>query len=189
MEPPLNLVAWLADDEEKSRPFRAERLAFLLEQFGTEERGMLFQGGIVAAAAFEEMRLCYLHGLFVSCVVVAQIVIEHNLSHLLEWVGREDLKRASFQRLLEEAKQERLISSDEFDTLDELRRLRNPYTHSKPLMHEGCFTRRSAETGNPPWDLFKEDAEKAIIAVSTLLSRQPFSFGYSEEDYFGQNSA
>jgi hypothetical protein len=182
MEPPIDLVAWLADDEEKTRSFRAERLAFLFDHFGTEERGMLFHGGTVSAAAFEEMRLCYLYGLFVSCVVVAQIVIEHTLSRMLSMANREDLARASFQKLLEEATKERLISPEEFDALDQLRQLRNPYTHSKPIMHESCFVRRSAETGSHPLDLFKEDAEKAVRAVFTLLSRQPFSFGYSEED-------
>ena len=103
MEPPIDLVAWLVTDEEKSRPFRAERLSFLLEHFGTEERGMLFHGGVVSVAAFEEMRLCYLNGLFVSCVVVAQIVIEHTLAHMLSMANRDDLERASFQKLLEEA--------------------------------------------------------------------------------------
>jgi hypothetical protein len=182
MEPPNDLVAWLAEDEARSRPYRAERLAFLLEHFGTEERGMLFYGGIISAHAFDEMRLCYLNGLFISCVVVAQIVIEHTLARMLSLAGRDDLERVSFQKLVEEAAKERLISQDEFDALDELRRLRNPYTHSKPFMHDSCFVRRSAEADSQPWDLFKEDAEKAVLAVSSLLSRQPFSVGYSEED-------
>lgn len=188
METPIDLAAWLAADEEESRPYRAERLAFLLEQFGAEERGMLFHGGVVSAQAFEEMRLCYLNGLFVSCVVVAQIVIEHTLAHILVLAGRGNLEGAGFKKLTEEALKERIISQDEFDALDELRRLRNPYTHSKPLMHESCFVRRSAETGSLPWDLFKEDAEKAVIAVFGLLSRQPFSFGHSEEDGYEPSS-
>jgi hypothetical protein len=66
------LLGW-RPDEERSRTYRAGRLAFLLEHFGTEERRMLFHGGVVSAYAFEEMRLCYLHGLFISCVVVPQI--------------------------------------------------------------------------------------------------------------------
>jgi hypothetical protein len=182
MEPPIDLVAWLSNDDEESRPGRAERLAFLIEHFGTEERGMMFYGGVVAVQAFDEMRLCYLHGLFVSCVVVAQIVIEHTLARMLSLVGRDDLERAQFQKLLEEALAERVISQAEFDSLDELRRLRNPYTHSKPFMHETCINRRSAEAGSEPWNLFKEDAEKAIVAVFGLPSRQPFSFEYTEED-------
>jgi hypothetical protein len=182
MEPPLDLVAWLEADEQRSRPYRAERLAFLIEHFGAADGGMLFHGGVVPAYAFEEMRSCYLHGLFISCVVAAQIVIEHTLSGLLEWSGRADLKGASFMKLTEEALNDQLISQAEFDTIDELRRLRNPYTHSKPLMHESCFIRRSGETGSHPWDLFKEDAEKAVLAVFSLFSRQPFSLNCSGED-------
>src|SRR5262245_21775686 len=163
MEPPTDLMAWLAADEAKSRPYRAERLALLLEHFGSEERGMLFHGGIVPAHAFQELRLCYLHGLFISCVVVAQIVIEHTLAGMLRMGGRDDLEGASFKKLLEEAEADGLISAAEYDAFDELRQLRNPYTHSKPPMHESSVGCRTAETGSHPWDLFKEDAEKAII--------------------------
>jgi hypothetical protein len=35
-----------------------------------------------------------------------------------------------------EALKERIVSQDEFDALDELRRVRNLYTHSKPFMHK-----------------------------------------------------
>jgi hypothetical protein len=48
--------------------------------------------------------------------------------------------------------------------------------HIEPLVHESCIVRRTAETGSHPWDLFKEDAEKAIIAVFGLLAREPASF-------------
>jgi hypothetical protein len=44
--------------------------------------------------------------------------------------------------------------------------------------------RRPRETGSHPWDLFKEDAEKAIIAVFGPLAREPFSFEYTEDDNY-----
>ena len=168
------ILAFLESDDEASLPDRLVRMRFLLDQYGREGYTLFF-GGVVPAHAFEEMRLCYLHGLYISCVVVAQIVIEHLLAGLFEMANRNDLQGASFKQLVEEALADGFISQGEFDELDHLRQLRNPYTHSKPIMHETCFIRRAAESGSHPRQLFKEDAQKAIVAVFRLMSRPPFS--------------
>jgi hypothetical protein len=169
------ITTWLETDEHGSRPYRAQRMRLLLELFG-ENANRIFFGGVVPLQAFEEMRLAYLHGLYVSCVVVSQIVIEHILAGLFEMFGRQGMDGAGFQRLVEAALHDGFISQDEYASLDQLRRLRNPYTHSKPIMHETGFIRRSAETGSHPEELFQQDAELALTAVSRLLKRRPFSF-------------
>jgi hypothetical protein len=78
--------------------------------------------------------------------------------------------------LSEAALAEGLISQDEFDDFDRLRKIRNPYTHSKPFMSESCIVRRSAESGHAPQELFKEDAETVLSIVIKVLSRLPFAF-------------
>jgi hypothetical protein len=55
------------------------------------------------------------------------------LAGLLRVAGRDDLERATFSKLLEAAKEERLISSEELDLFDRLRELRNPYVHARRL--------------------------------------------------------
>ncbi len=169
------IVTWLKADETASRPCRVDRMHLLLDHFG-QNRDMLFFGGVIPAQAFEEMRLAYLNGLYISCVVVSQIVIEHILAGLLDLSGRTTLEGAGFQRLTEEARAEGYISEKEFEDLIRLRRLRNPYTHSRPVMHDSCVIRRAAETGSHPLELFKQDAETALAIVAGLLSRYPFSF-------------
>jgi hypothetical protein len=111
-----------------------------------------------------------------STGTVSQIVIEHILAGLFDMFNRPDMEGAGFQKLTEAALLDGYISQEEFDGLDQLRRLRNPYTHSKPIMHETCIIRRSAETGFHPTELFQRDAEAALAVVSRLLSRHPFSF-------------
>lgn len=169
------ILAWLEVDERRSRPCRVERMQLLLDFFG-ENANMMFFGGVVPVQAFEEMRLTYLNGLYVSCVVISQIVIEHILAGMFELFNRPDMEGAGFQKLTETALREGYISQEEFDGLDQLRRLRNPYTHSKRIMHETCFIRRAGETGFHPTDLFRQDAEAALAVVSRLVSRRPFSF-------------
>ena len=168
------ILLWLEADEAKSRPYRVQRIEMLLDRFGNDGY-MQFFGGIVSAQAFEEMRLAFLNGLYISCVVVSQIIIEHLLAGMFSMTGREDLEGAGFQKLITEALAAELISQEEFEELDHLRNLRNPYTHSKPMMHQSCFVRRAAEANVHPFDLFKQDAETALDIVSGLLLRYPFS--------------
>jgi hypothetical protein len=170
---------WLEADDAKSGPYRVRRMQVLLDHLG-EGGYILFTGGMIPLHAFEEMRLAYLNGLYISCVVVSQIIVEHILSGLFDMANRTDIEGVGFQKLLMEALLDGYISQEEFDSLDELRRLRNPYVHSKPIMHEACFIRRAAETGDHPAELFKKDAEIALTVVSRLLSRYPFSLSDSE---------
>jgi hypothetical protein len=169
------ILKWLETDEAGSRPDRVDRMHVLLDRFG-QGGYTLFPGGIVPVQAFEEMRLAYLNGLYISCVVVSQIIIEHILAGMFEMADRNDLEGTGFQKLTSEALAAGFITAEEFDRLDKLRRLRNPYTHSKPIMHQNCFIRRAAESGTHPVEVFRQDAETALDAVSALLSRYPFSF-------------
>ena len=147
----------------------------LLELFG-QNGYMQFFSGMVPVQAFEEMRLAYLNGLYVSCVVVSQIVIEHIIAGMFSLFGRDDLEGVGFQKLTTEAVAVGFISQEEFEDLERLRRRRNPYTHSKPVMHPNGLIRRAVEANTHPVELFKLDAEAALRAVSRMLSRQPFSF-------------
>ncbi|MEE9257374.1 MAG: hypothetical protein V3V56_09435, partial [bacterium] len=125
-----DFLTWLEDDEEKSRPYRVERLKLLVDEYG-REGGRMFYGGLVSLWAFEECRLAYLHGLFLSCILASQVCVEHMLSALFRMAGRDDLERATFDSLLREARDERYLSDDEFVLFDRLRTLRNPYAHPR----------------------------------------------------------
>jgi hypothetical protein len=121
------------------------------------------------------MQFCYIHGAYISCTLAAQVVLEHLFAAFLEWNGRENLDARGFKALSEAARAEGLISQDEFDDFEMLRRIRNPYTHNKPFMGESCIVRRTAESGLGPDEVFKEDAQKALAIVIKVLSREPFA--------------
>jgi hypothetical protein len=183
------ILACLEADEAASRLDRATRMRLLIDLFG-QDKGRLFFGGVVPVQAFEEMRLAYLHGLYVSCVVVSQIVIEHILAGVFDMFDRADLEGAGFQKLVEEACTNGYISQEESSDIDRLRRLRNPYVHSKPVAHPSSIFMRAAETRSHPVELFKQDAETALGVVAALLSRCPFSIsdGGSSSDRIGGES-
>jgi hypothetical protein len=86
------LLAWLEEDDALRRPDRAARLRLVHEEYGTQ--GMrVFPGGPVSAQAFEEAKEAYVHGLFVSCIVMSQLCLEQLLGGLFRLALREDLRR------------------------------------------------------------------------------------------------
>jgi hypothetical protein len=181
----VELRDWMKTADARSLEDRLERLKFVRQRHPAENDHLFF-GGAIPAQAFQEMQFCYVHGAYISCTLAAQVVLEQLFAAFLEWNGRDDLDGAGFKALSEAALAEGLISQDEFDDSERLRRMRNPYTHSKPLMRESCIVRRSAESGLPPHELFKEDAQKALAIVIKVLSRQPFAFT-SEQGPGGTN--
>ncbi len=169
------LVAWLEADEASSRPYRAGRLRLLIDEYGDEGEIRLFPGGPASVEAFQEARLAYLHGLFLGCVVLCQVCVEHMLAGIFRMSGRDDLNRAGFQKLLREARAERFLSEDEFELFDRLRMLRNPYAHPRSPDDAESMMGRAFRTGTPFEDQVAQDAELAIVALLRLCRRAPFA--------------
>jgi hypothetical protein len=169
------LVAWLEVEDAHSRPFRAKRLRLLVEEYGNEGADRFFPGGPVSAQAFEEARLTYLDGSFLSCVLACQVCVEHLLAGLFRTVGCDDLDRASYQRLLKRSRDERFITEDEFLLFEELRTRRNPHTHYRSVDDEGSIVRRSVTADIPFEELLELDATAAVVVLLRLTRRSPFA--------------
>lgn len=175
------LIALLAEDEARSRPFRAERLRLLLDEYG-HEGIRLFPGGLISSMAFEEARQAYLHGLFVAYIIMCQVCLEHMLAGLFRQAGRDDLGRATFEALLREACSQRFLSADEFALFDRLRTIRNPYTHPRTPTGKGSIIQRAVDEDEAVEDVIVEDAELAIRALLRLCRRHPFALSQNGAD-------
>ena len=57
-----------------------ERYKFIWREFGPP-MNMLMSGGMLAFFALEELRLCYIDGYYMSCILLAQIHIEDTLAN------------------------------------------------------------------------------------------------------------
>jgi hypothetical protein len=57
---------------------RLERYKFVWQEFG-EPSNMLLGGGVQAALALDEIKLCYIEGYYLAVVLLAQIFIESSL--------------------------------------------------------------------------------------------------------------
>lgn len=172
---------YLKEQDALSLPYRLARLKFLVENFG-EPRHM----GLPQMAYYyvEEAKLCYLNGAFVACVLIVQSALEDILRNFCFIVphGHKSIEH-NFQDLIDESFKRGAINQEEAKSMHEVRQLRNPYVHTKDIMHPKGFLRRCQESNfeKNEWDLMKEDAEKAIICLFNFIKRFPFSF-YSDKD-------
>lgn len=174
------LVARLEEDEAKSKPYRAERLKLLLDEYGPEGIRLYF-GGPHSQWAFEECRRAYLHGLFLSSILAAQVCLEHMLAGLFAMAGRDDLQGASFAILLRSALSAEFITPPEFELFDGLRKTRNPYAHHRALTSEKSLLSRAVASDCAPDDLLVQDARLAVVALLRLCRRHPFCLVGTDE--------
>jgi len=77
-------------------------------------------GGMSAAQAFGEMRLAFLHGLFLSIVLLALACIEQEIAGILHIAEDDSAARARFETLIRRARNA-ARSAPEYDPVSEKR--------------------------------------------------------------------
>ncbi len=171
--------------DERSYPGRFKRLKFLL----SVEEQTPFRVSALAAEYYEEARLCWYVGAFVSTIIMTQLAFEELFrAHYRAAMGvggkldcGKKVNDASLFSLLQQARKDGWISLAEANLLNELRKdLRNPYVHVKDVSvkDEGKQTRGKRDffiqflkiKGSPliP-DSVEKEAQKAIQLLVTLF--------------------
>jgi hypothetical protein len=173
---------YLKEQDSLSLPFRVERLKFLVKNFGEPRHMALPQ---MAYYYIEEAKLCYLNGAFVACVQIVQSALEDILRNFYFIVphGHKSVEY-NFTDLIDGSLNRGAISNEEATSMHEIRQLRNPYVHTKDMLHPKGFLMRCKESNfeKDEWDLMKEDAEKAIVCLFNFIKRFPFSVYGDEND-------
>jgi hypothetical protein len=167
----VDLISWLESDEERSRPHRALRLKTLLKAMKIPEGGLGFQGGLGSAQAFGEIRLAYIHGLFLTTVLLALACIEQEIAGTLHIQGWDKAANASLETLLLAAKQRKIIDEREYLTFNRLRSVRNAYAHYRNHSHPAHLVQRAMRDGSDLDGVLAQDALHAISCLGTFLIR------------------
>lgn len=165
------LERWLDNDEAKSRPFRALRLQRLLLIFETPVEYVMFMGGSGSHLAYTEMRLAFIHGLYFTTVLLALACIEQELAGSLYARGSDIAARSPLERLLADSMEAGVIDEALFQSIDELRTLRNSYAHFRPPLHPTGMARRALEGEVHMYDLPESDAVKALEVLVAFIDR------------------
>ena len=133
------------------------------------EEEMVFFGGLASAQAYIEIRLTYIHGLYLSTVLLALACIEQELAGALHIQGMDNAANARLEKLLKEGLTTGIITTGEFQTFNRLREVRNSYMHFRPPTHRTAWARRAMATDVPIDDILEVDAEGARFALGSFI--------------------
>ena len=164
---------WLTKEDSKCFGERLERLAWLAEST-PEGAHWTFPGGFLAKSSFEEMRYSFVYGQFLTTILIGLAYIERTLSAVFYGSGRNDLKRATLSKLLDEAFDSNLISKEELKELNEIRKLRNSYAHFRQPGHSQGIEYRAINEEQAFYGIVERDAITVLTAALRLVDKRLF---------------
>jgi len=169
---------WLDNEDKQCLDDRLNRLKWITEEYPNIEIS-LFHGGLKSHYLFEEARYCFVYGQYIASIVLSLSYIENTLASVFYASGRNDLQRASVVNLLEEAKEEGLISESEFAVFNKVREIRNPITHFRKLGDKKTIEYRAVKNDRHPYELLEKDAKTALKATFRMMAK--FSISKHED--------
>ncbi len=162
-------VNWLREEDSKCYEDRLFRLKFLAERTPTE--GYWPFDGLAGKHLFEEARYCFVYGQFLATILLGIAYLETALASSFYASGRNDLQRAPFSELLNEALSVGLISVDEYEEMNRVRNERNSYGHYRRPSHEGRIESRAVKEGELPYDIIERDATSVMRLLLRIVGK------------------
>ena len=130
---PSRLENSLVKYDKESFPTRLERLKFI-EKIFPKDYSIL--GIMETVFVFEEAKMTFINGEFISTILLAQAFIEKKLQgHYID-IGFDNIASKGLKAIIRHARQNRVLHNYLLDKIDDLRKKRNPFTHFKPVDYE-----------------------------------------------------
>ncbi|RFC37099.1 MAG: protein of unknown function (DUF4145) [Candidatus Nitrotoga sp. SPKER] len=156
--PLQKLIAALEQSDTFLRQERAERIVWMSQY---NQRPSVIMGSAEALGVLGEAEAAFREGHFISVILLAQALVEHELVE--ELVHRQVASYGvTLNQALEAAKEHQVLADELFERIHQLRQLRNPFAHLKKPDHSHNFGNRYIARQIHPKVLLREDAEKAF---------------------------
>ena len=177
--PISQVVTDLEAVDRDTRQSRAHRSNYILQLIEADKGGIRCWGGPLADESINEVRMAYIHGLWLATVLMSLAFIEHEVGARLVAIGCHGGKLTELKKILEAAKERGILTTAEFNTFDDLRDNRNSYTHFRSFSKRYSF----AETDDRRQDdkfkalysaieRMETDAQRAIEGVESFFGRE-----------------
>jgi hypothetical protein len=85
--------------------------------------------------------------------------------------GRNDLQRATSEKLFKEARCAGWLRESDLATFEKARRLRNPLVHFRVPLHEDLPESRSFKEDRDPYEVVESDAKQILEVVFRLVAQ------------------
>jgi hypothetical protein len=124
--------------------------------------------------AFDEARLTYLHGLYISCIVITESIIEQSFAGLFFAAGDDGVAEFGYRLIIDKACSEGWIEPGEYDSLVSINKRRNSLVHFRSPKDKRHPIAMAVSEGKDFWSMAKSDAESILAILFRMLDRSPF---------------
>ena len=111
---------------------RGERLKYIATLLPDE---YMFGGDPETIFIFEEAKMAFINGQFISTILLSQAYIERILQIHYNSLGLDTLSKKGLKAIIDHAKKNKTIHHFLLPKIDELRKKRNPFVHLKDYEH------------------------------------------------------
>jgi len=175
------LEARLAKYDRDSFNDRLERLKYLQKIF---PKGLAFSSRLETAYVFDEAKMAFINGEFISTIMLAQAFIEHRLQSLLIAKGLVKESKKGIKFIIDYCRTNNLIGGFLLDKIDYIRKIRNPFSHLKDydysynidqrLMTQLRNTKSEENRIKDPAKILEADANEAILLMYTIVGHHKY---------------
>lgn len=145
---------------------RAERLKYINSIF---PKGTSLGGPPEWVYLYDEAKMAFMHGLFISTIFVVTAFIDQYLDSLTGSHKGSGSPGNSLKSKIDYAKKNEIAHSYLLEKIDRLRQIRNPYAHAKDSEHPYRLTRRMMEDRIfLPHELMEKDAKEALTIMYSV---------------------
>jgi hypothetical protein len=133
--------------------------------------GWTFPGGWLSKYLFEEARYCFVFGQFIAATFLGFAFVERTLAAMFYATGRNDLERATSQKLIAQAVTAGWLRSEDAQVFEKARVLRNPLVHFRVPGHDDLPVTRALRRGSHPYAVVESDAQVVLEAMFRLIAK------------------
>lgn len=132
-------------------------------------------GDMQTIFVFDEAKMTFINGEFISTILLAQAFIEKILqSHYID-MGLNKIASRGLKAIVNHAKRNNIINEYLLIKIEELRKKRNPFVHLKPLDYEYNLDKRfmtniiNSDKHRDISDVMEQDAKEALSLMYTIF--------------------
>lgn len=160
---------WLTREDKECRTERLKRLEWITEKFHNNISFGLHYGGIKSKYLFDEVRYCFVYGQYIAVILLSMSYIETMLASYYYGSGDNEIPFSAFSKILNQAKEDGILTEDEYNIFDNIRNIRNPLTHFKRPLDEKSPEAIALKEQCHIYDILENDARKTIQAMFKLV--------------------
>lgn len=149
---------------------RTERLRFLRKIF---PRVAGFLMPLETSFVFNETKMTFVNGEFISTVLLASAFIEHRLGSYLHDKGFRKEAKAGLAAIIACARANGLVSEYLFAKAEHIQKIRNPFVHLKPFDYTYNLSQRARLQRNDFASIMETDAKDAL-SITYTVAVSPF---------------